>query len=74
MEPRKTFWTDSRRRLIAKTLANLFLLLIGASATGEAIVGLPGWLRVVVWAVVITSGVAAVVIMPEDKGENTEGT
>jgi len=63
----RTFWTNARRRLVAKTLANLFLLLIAASATGEIIVGFPWWLKAVVGAAIVLSGVLAVVIMPEEE-------
>jgi len=66
----RTFWTNGRRRLIAKTLANLFLLLIGASATGEVVVGLPWWLKVVVGAAIVASGVAAVIVMPDGVEDN----
>jgi len=65
-----TFWTAPRRRLIAKTLANLFLLLIGASATGEVVVGLPPWLKAVVGVAIVAAGVMAVFVMPDDRAGN----
>ena len=65
----RTFWTNARRWLIAKTLANSFLLLIGASATGEVIVGLPVWLKTLVGAAIAASGVLAVIVMPEGPEE-----
>lgn len=64
-----SFWTSARRRLIAKTLANLFLLLIGASATGEVVVGLPWWLKAVVAGLILASGGGAIAIMPDNDGE-----
>lgn len=70
MERVKTFWTAPRRRLIAKTLANLFLLLIGAAATGEVVLGLRWWLKLAVGGVILSAGTAAVLVMPdEDKEE-----
>ena len=62
-----TFWTNGRRGLIAKTLANLFLLLIGASATGEVVVGLRWWIKLVVGISIITAGTVSVVVMPDDE-------
>jgi hypothetical protein len=66
----KTFWTDARRRLIAKTLANLFLLLIGAAATGEVVLGFAWWLKVVIAGVILLAGVLAVVVTPDAEGGN----
>jgi len=68
----RTFWTNGRRRLIAKTLANLFLLLIGASATGEVVVGLAWWLKLAVGVAIVVSGVLSVVVMPGE-AEKAEG-
>ena len=65
----RSVWTNSRRRLIAKTLANLFLLLIGAAATGEVVIGLRWWLKLSVGGAIVVSGVLAVLIMP-DEDEN----
>lgn len=64
-----TFWTAARRRLIAKTFANLFLLLIGAAATGDVVIGLPRWLKISVVAAIVASGVLAVVVTPDEAEE-----
>ena len=67
MKSEGTFWTSARRRLIAKTLSNLFLLLIGAAATGEVVAGLVVWLKVVIVCSIVVAGVLAVVVMPDGK-------
>ena len=64
----RSFWTTSRRRLIANTFANLFLLLIGAAATGEVVLGFRRWLKVSLVVVVLVVGVIAVLVVP-DRGE-----
>ena len=69
MEAKKSFWTDARRELVARTLANLFLLLIGASATGEVIGAFAWWLKALIAAGIVLSGALAVIIMPERKKE-----
>ena len=67
-----TFWTPARRGLIAKTLANLFLLLIGAAATGDVVLGLPWWLKVGVGVVIAASGACAIIVMPEEDAKEAE--
>ena len=67
MKSERTFWTSARRWLIAKTLSNLFLLLIGAAATGEVVGGLVVWLKVVIVCSIVVAGVLAVVVMPDGK-------
>mgnify|MGYP001568018317 CR=1 len=69
MEGKKWFWTDARRALVARTLANLFLLLIGASATGEVIGTWPWWLRTLVAVGIATTGMVAVIVMPDRNQE-----
>ena len=62
----KTFWNHARRRLMAKTLATLFLLLIGAAATGDVVIGSPLWLKIAMGVGVAASAIVAVVVMPDD--------
>src|SRR3990167_6877482 len=69
MEAKTSFWTDARRELAARTLANLFLLLIGASATGEVIGTFPWWLKTLIAAGIVLAGALAVIVMPERKKE-----
>lgn len=69
----ETFWTDARRRLIAKTLANLFLLLLGAAATGDAI-GVRWWIKLMVASLGVAVGIAAVLVLPALDDAREEGT
>ena len=67
MEVKTPFWTDARRELVARTLANLFLLLIGASAIGEVIGNFPWWLKALIGTGIVGAGVIAVIVMPDRK-------
>ena len=72
MAGQRSFWTNARRRLIGKTLANLFLLLIGASATGEVVIGLPWWLKALLGVVIVAAGGGAVIVMPDGTSREDE--
>jgi hypothetical protein len=59
--------------LVAKTLANLFLLLIGASVTGEVVLRLAWWIKLIIWGAVVGCGILAVIVMPDvTKAEGEE--